>query len=81
MVSAAVTDLVTCAMGYGVMRALEGRGGLLTKLQALPPHSTLVDALVDDVAAFINTRPDLIEALGMSSASAKLTETDAAVES
>ncbi len=56
-----VTDLVRCAIGYGVMMALEGRDELLAKLQRLPVDGSLADALNEDAERFVRTRADLVQ--------------------
>ncbi|WRQ08192.1 hypothetical protein JDBV06_00835 [Mycobacterium phage dwieneke] len=59
-----VVELVTNAIGYGVMMALEGRAELLRRLQAAPPNVTLGELLRVDAEQFSQTRADLVEAIG-----------------
>lgn len=59
----ALTDLVTTAIGNGVMIALEGQDGLRRKLLACGPSGTLADALREDAEEFIRIRADLVEAI------------------
>ncbi|AEL98212.1 hypothetical protein PBI_BIGNUZ_49 [Mycobacterium phage BigNuz] len=61
---AAVVELVTTAIGYGVMMATEGRDKLRERLQAAPPNASLADVVRAEAEQFVHIRADLVAALG-----------------
>ncbi|ATW60108.1 hypothetical protein SEA_PHILONIUS_49 [Mycobacterium phage Philonius] len=61
---AAVVELVTNAIGYGVMMATEGRDKLRERLQSAPPNTSLADVVRAEAEQFVNIRADLVAALG-----------------